>query len=37
MKTTKLKKLKRKRCIHIRAKAYNKAYLIEAKAYDTFF
>jgi len=32
----KLKKLNRERCIHIRAKAYDKAYLMGAEAYDTF-
>ena len=32
----KLKKLNRERHIHIRAKAYDKAYLMRAEAYDTF-
>jgi len=32
----KLKKLNRERHIHIRAKAYDKAYLIGAEAYNIF-
>ena len=32
----KLKKLNRKKHIHIKAKVYNKVYLMGVEAYDTF-
>ena len=35
-KVIKLKKLNKKRHIYIRAKAYNKTYLMKAEVYDTF-